>query len=87
MRTFLTAKAKKVEKRCLAIAEVLFFRLVILSRTLKRSLSRSVTMAAICFGSNQNAEESEDTIGCTEKEIELDVPGKNIWLAWCISTK
>ena len=35
-KTFLTAKAKKkVERRCIAITEVLFFRLVNLSSSLK----------------------------------------------------
>ena len=34
-----------------------------------------------CSGSDQNAEESEDTIGCAEEDMELDVPGKNIIMA------
>ena len=51
------------------------------------SLAKAVTFSIgvngsdFCSGSDQNAEESKDTVGCAEEEMELDVPGKNTWLA------
>ena len=33
------------------------------------------------FWKRQNAEMSEDTVGCAEEEMKLDASGKNIWLA------
>ena len=44
-----------------------------------KSLAKAVTSSIgktgsdFCSGSNQNAEETEDTIGYAEKEMELDV--------------
>ena len=73
---------EECNEECIAIAEVLFFRLVNLSRSLKLSLSRLVTMAAIfALEATTMWKESEDTVGCTQKEMEFDTPGKNIWLA------
>ena len=51
------------------------------------SLTKAVTSSIsdnginFCSGSNQNAEEGEDTVGCAEEEMEFDVPGKNTRLA------
>ena len=51
------------------------------------SLAKAVTFSIsnngsdFCSRSNQNTEESKDTVGCAEEEMELDVPGKNMWLA------
>ena len=51
------------------------------------SLAKAVTFSIgdngsdFCSGSDHNVEESEDTVGCTQKEMEFDTPDKNIWLA------
>ena len=51
------------------------------------SLSHSLKLSLFLISDNgsdfcdQNAEESEDTVGCAEEEIELDVPAKNTRLA------
>ena len=45
------------------------------------SLAKAVTFSIsdngsdFCSGRDQNAEESEDTIGCAEEDMELDVAG------------
>ena len=69
-------------EECKAIAEVLFFRLVYLSLSLKLSLSPLVTMAAIfAFEATTMLKRAKITVGCTEKEMEFDIPGENIRLA------
>ena len=76
-----------MERRCIAT----YCRGAILQAGELQLLAKAVTFSTgdnnsdYCSGSDQNAKESEDTVGCDEKEMELDNPGK--WLAWCISTK
>ena len=49
------------------------------------SLSRSLKLLLFLISGSdfcdQNAEESKDTVGCAEEEMELDVPAKNTQLA------
>ena len=72
-----------MERRCIAT----YRRGAILQAGEVESLAKAVTFSIgdngsdFCSGSDQKAEESEDTVSCDEEEIELDVPEKNTCMA------